>query len=143
MKKLVFLFAALLVLSCSGDDDQNNPFLPNIAVNFQINLDLPQYNNLRFPGGIFVDRTDGRGIRGVIIYNQNDQQFFAYELSDPNISPSDCSALKVEGTRASSNCGNENLYEIASFGQQIRGEGGNPLLAYRVTKNGNTLNVSN
>ncbi len=144
MKKTIFLLITLLVCSCSGDDDnRNNPFLPNVNFSFQINLNLPQYVNLRVPGGVFVDRTDGRGIKGVIVYNQNDDQFFAYELSDPNISPSDCSALIVEGTRASSDCGNENIYEIASFGQQIKGEGGNPLLGYRITKDGNSLSISN
>jgi len=145
MKKIVFLVCFALILSCSGDDNQNNPFLPNVSINFQINLNLPQFNSLRFPGGVFVDRTAGRGIKGVIIYNQNDQQFFAYELSDPNVSPSlACSTLMVEGTRASSNCdGNERIYEIASFGQQIQGEGGFGLLPYRIRKVGNTLSITN
>lgn len=144
MKKIAFLLGLILITSCSSDDgNQNNPNLPNVRFTAQINLNLPQFVNLRFPGGIEVDRTDGRGIRGLILYNQNDQQFFAYELSDPNIPPSDCSALSVEGTRAVSNCGNENMYEITSFGQQIQGEGGRPLLSYRVEKNGNTLIISN
>ncbi len=145
MKKIVFLMFFVLILSCSSDDRQNNPFLPNVAVNFQINLNLPQYNNLNFPGGIFVDRTDGRGIKGVIIYNQDGTQFFAYELSDPNLDPSlSCSTLTVEGSRASSDCnGDENIYEITSFGQQIKGEGGFTLLAYRIRKDGNVLTVTN
>jgi len=134
-----------LILSCKGDDDVNNPFLPNVSVNFQINLNLPQFNNLKFPGGIFVDRTRGRGIKGVIIYNQDDRQFFAYELSDPNLNPSlECSTLTVEGARASSNCeSGENIYAITSFGQQIKGNGGFPLLPYRIEKNGNILIITN
>ena len=147
MKKLLFLLLIILISSsCNSDDNnQNNPNLPSVPVNFKINLNLPQYVGLRFPGGIFEDRTAGRGIKGVVIYNQDDQQFFAYELSDPNLNPSlPCSNLDVNGTRASSNCdGNENIYEIASFGQQIKGEGGLPLLAYRAVKEGNTIFVSN
>jgi len=144
MRKTIFLLIILLACACKSDDDnRNNPFLPDVTFSFQINLNLPQYVNLRVPGGVFVDRVEGRGIKGIIIYNQNNDQFFAYELSDPNIIPSDCSALVVEGTRASSDCGNENTYEIASFGQQIKGEGGNPLLGYRITKDGNTLSISN
>ncbi len=144
MKKAIFLLLIILISSCKSDDDnQNNTNLPRVNVNFEINLNLPQYESLNFPGGIFVDRTAGRGIRGVIVYNQNDQQFFAYELSDPNIVPSDCSALEVTGTRASSNCGNENIYEITSLGQQVRGEGGFPLLPYRISKQGNTLFITN
>lgn len=145
MKKIVFLMFLTLILSCSSDDGPNNPFLPSVPVNFTINLNLPQYNNLNFPGGIFVDRTDGRGIKGVIIYNRDDQQFFAYELSDPNLDPNlSCSTLTVQGSRASSNCdGNENIYEITSFGQQVQGEGGFPLLAYRIRRDGNVLSVTN
>ncbi|MEW7289856.1 hypothetical protein [Aquimarina sp. 2304DJ70-9] len=144
MKKAIFLLLILLISSCKDDDTiQANPFLPNVGVNFSLNLNLPQYNSLKFPGGVFVDRTDGRGIRGVIIYNLNDDQFFAYELSDPNIVPSDCSALGVVGTIASSECGNDNTYDIASFGQQIKGEGGLPLFPYRAVKTGNTISVSN
>jgi len=145
MKKILFLVSFALIISCSGDDDQNNPFLPNVSVNFQINLNLPQFNNLKFPGGILVDRTDGRGIKGVIIYNQDDRQFFAYELNDPNVSPSlACSTLTVEGTRASSTCdGNERVYEIASLGQLVQGEGEFPLLQYRIRRDGNVLTISN
>ncbi len=144
MKKAFFLLLLILISSCSDDDNnQTNPNLPNVGVNFSINLNLPQYNNLKFPGGIFVERTDGRGIRGVILYNLNDQQFFAYELSDPNIPPSACSALTVDKTRASSNCGNENIYDIASFGLQIQGTGGYPLLSYKAIKQGNNLIITN
>ncbi|KAA1243765.1 hypothetical protein [Aquimarina sp. RZ0] len=146
MKKFIYtLLIIVFSLSCSSDDTRtDNPFLPNVQVNFQINLNLPQYTALKFPGGVFVDQTDGRGIKGVIIYNANNEQFFAYELSDPNVEASrSCSALKVNGTRASSNCGNDNQYEISSFGQQISGEGNFPLLAYRAVKQGNTISITN
>ncbi|MBQ0734604.1 hypothetical protein [Aquimarina celericrescens] len=145
MKKILFLVCFILILSCSSDDGERNTFLPNVSFNFQINLNLPEYVNLRVPGGIFVDRTAGRGIKGVIIYNQNDQQFFAYELSDPNLDPNlECSTLSGTGTRFSSTCdGKENIYDVAAFGQQIKGEGGFPLLGYRAVKEGNTVFVSN
>lgn len=144
MKKTLFIALLMVLVSCKNDDDIiNNPNLPVVGVNFQINLTLPQYNSLNFPGGIFVDRTDGRGIKGIIVYNLNDQQYFAYELSDPNIPPSGCSALLIEGTRASSNCDNDNVYDIASFGQRISGEGNYPLYAYRIRKEGNILSINN
>ncbi len=145
MKKIVFLIGITLIFSCSSDDGPNNPFLPSVFVDFQINLNLPIYDPLEFPGGIFVERTAGRGIKGVIIYNQDGNQFFAYELSDPNLDPNlPCSTLTVTGSRASSDCdGNENIYEITSLGQQVKGEGGFPLLQYRIRRDGNTLTVTN
>lgn len=131
------------MVSCSSDDTKSkNSFLPNINVNFQINLNLPEYNNLKFPGGVYEDKTEGRGIKGVVIYNINDQQYSAFELSDPNILPSECSALRIEGVEAYSNCGNDNVYEIIN-GQQIKGTGGYPLLRYQIRKEGNTLFITN
>ncbi|TPN87560.1 hypothetical protein [Aquimarina algicola] len=144
MKNILLIMSLFLVVACSSDDNnQRNPNLPNQSFTVQINLDLPQYVELRAPGGITVDRANGRGIRGLIIYRQNIDQFFAYELSDPNIPLSDCSALDVQATRALSNCGNDNEYDIPSFGQQVKGEGGLPLLSYSVSRNGNNLTISN
>ncbi len=145
MKKIIFILGIFLIFSCGSDDaNQDNPFLPDVSFSFQLNLNLPQYVNLRVPGGIFVDRTSGRGIKGVIVYRLNTDQFFAYELSDPNQNPTlACSTLTVQGTRASSDCGTENIYEIASFGQLIKGEGSYPLFPYRVTFDGESVFVSN
>lgn len=140
--KIKFLFISLLLIciSCSDDDQRNqNPFINPIGFNYSVNLNLPQFNSLNFPGNSEV--ITNIGIKGVIIYNVNDTLFTAFELSDPNIAPSDCSALKINGIRAESNCGNDNAYDIIT-GQLIEGEGEYPLFAYRITKNGTTLNIS-
>jgi len=144
MKKIIVLVCfTLLIISCSNDDGRsNNPNLPSISFNHTINLDLPQFNELKFPGNSDVLRIDGVGIKGVIIYNLDNTLYSAFELSDPNIIPSSCSALNVNGIRAESNCGNDNAYEIVN-GQQLEGEGGFPLLRYRITREGNTLFLSN
>ncbi|MDY8135019.1 hypothetical protein [Aquimarina sp. 2201CG5-10] len=143
MKRLAFLiFSLLTLISCDSDDRVNNSFLPNVAVNFEINLNLPEYDNLDFPGGHFVETTAGRGIRGVILYNVNDQQFTAFELSDPNHSPSSCSSQSVDGIISTCNCNDGNSYNIVT-GQQTAGEGQFGLKSYRVQKQGNTLFISN
>ena len=144
MKKiLVFILISTLIFSCSSDDSRtDNPNLPSVPVNFTINLNLPQFNELNFPGNGLVITTDGVGIRGIIVYNINDALYSAFELSDPNIPPSDCSALNVSGITAESNCGNENVYNIVT-GQQLEGEGGFPLLRYNIVRDGNTLFISN
>jgi len=145
MKKIIALMLiSILMLSCSSDDDNrsNNPNLPRVNVNLTINLNLPEFNELNFPGNSEVITTDGVGIRGIIIYNINDTLYSAFELSDPNIPPSECSALSVNGIRAESNCGNDNAYEIIN-GQQTDGEGGFPLLRYSIVREGNSLIISN
>ncbi|WP_299259666.1 hypothetical protein [uncultured Aquimarina sp.] len=145
MKKIIVLICfSISILSCSSDDNRiNNPNLPSIGFNFTVNLDLPEFNELKFPGNAKVITTGGVGIKGVIVYNINDTLYSAFELSDPNITPSSCSALNVTGVIASSNCGNDNEYQIASFGQQSSGEGGFPLLAYQIRREGNILVISN
>ncbi|MDH7446050.1 hypothetical protein [Aquimarina sp. 2201CG14-23] len=144
MKKIAILFfISLLTFSCSSDDSRNNnPNLPSIGFNHTINLDLPQFNSLDFPNNSEVITTDGVGIKGVIIFNVDNTLYSAFELSDPNIAPSSCSALSVNGIRAESNCGNDNAYEIIN-GQQLEGEGGYPLLRYQIRREGNTLFISN
>ncbi|MFD2563251.1 hypothetical protein [Aquimarina rubra] len=144
MKKIIVIVClSLFMLSCSSDDGRsNNPNLPSISFNHTVNLDLPQFNSLKFPGNFEVIRIEGVGIKGVIVYNVDNTLYSAFELSDPNIPPSDCSALSVTGIRAESNCGNDNAYEIVS-GQQLEGEGGYPLLRYQVRREGNILAISN
>ncbi len=144
MKKiLAFALITILCSSCDSDDDNsNNPNLPSVRFNLEVNLNLPQFNSLEFPGNSEVITTDGVGVKGVIIYNIDNSLFSAFELSDPNIPPSSCSALKINGINAESDCGNDNVYEIIN-GQQLEGEGGFPLLRYQIRKQGNLLLVSN
>ncbi|SEK90718.1 hypothetical protein SAMN04487910_1442 [Aquimarina amphilecti] len=144
MKKIILVvFISVFILSCSSDDGRsNNPNLPSIGFNHTVNLDLPQFNSLKFPGNFELIRIEGVGIKGVVIYNIDNTLYSAFELSDPNIIPSSCSALSVTGIRAESNCGNDNAYEIIN-GQQLEGEGGFPLLRYQIRRDGNILVVSN
>ena len=79
------------LLGCGEDDDtlrQYNPYLIDPQVNTTINLNLPQYNDLNFPGGSSI--ITSQGIRGIVVYRLNEDLFTAFELSDPNHIPSEC-----------------------------------------------------
>ncbi len=144
-KRIVsFIIITLAILSCSSSDDSTNanPFLSPINFSFEVNLNLPQYSSLEFSGNHIVDRAAGRGIQGVVIYNFNGDLFSVFELSDPNIRPSECSILEIDGIEASAACGNENVYNIVT-GQRVRGDGEFPLLRYRVQREGDVLLISN
>lgn len=143
MKKTIFLVSTLLILSCSSDDNgDNNQFLPPSSINYQINLNLPQYNNLKFPGNHFIDRTENGSIKGVIIYNIDNTQYSAFELSDPNHTPKTCSTQSVEGITSTCDCDDGNSYNIVT-GQQTSGDGQFGLRRYRIRRDGNTLSVTN
>lgn len=142
MKQFFALFLLIFTfLGCSSDDDlRRNPYLPHLNFSVNFDLSLPEYNQLNFPGNKFVTRN--YGINGIVIFNLNNDQYMAFELTDPNHVPQPCSSLSVEGTEAVCSCGDGNKYTIIT-GQQIAGEGEYSLKPYRVERVGNVLRVSN
>ena len=144
MKRLLILsLLVMLVNSCKDDDQIENPFLPDITVDLRLNLNLPQYSKLKFPGNSEVVDTEGIGIRGIVVYSINETLFTAYDLSDPNHSPNSCSKQIIEGTTVTCPCDDDdNSYTIIS-GQPLTGGGSYGLKAYRVRLEGNTLFISN
>ncbi|MFZ0488730.1 MAG: hypothetical protein WBV11_01675 [Salegentibacter sp.] len=142
MKKYLFmLLIAVLFAGCSANDENriNNPNLIDLNIRYQINLDLPEYNNLLYPGNSYV--THSQGIKGIVVYNINNSQYTAYELSDPNHPPSDCSTMTVHGITATCSCeGNE--YNIVT-GEQTKGTGEYTMKAYRIERRGNILEIYN
>jgi hypothetical protein len=142
MKKIFGVFILIFALnSCSGSDDSfnRNPNLPDLNFRFQINLSLPEYSDLQFPGNSYA--TYLYGVKGVVIYNINNDQFVAFELSDPNHPPSSCSAMRVNGVIASCEC-DINTYNVIT-GQQSEGDGTYSMKPYRVERSGNSLQIYN
>lgn len=143
IKKISFslLFVAILS-SCTADDNEriNNPYLINTSFILDLNLNLPEYNSLNFPGNSYA--TYNYGINGVVVYNINNSQYTAFELSDPNHALADCSSMSVSGIIVTCNCDDENSYNILT-GEITEGSGQYSLKPYRVRKSGNVLQVSN
>ncbi|HKJ48592.1 MAG TPA: hypothetical protein VJ973_05855, partial [Christiangramia sp.] len=129
-KTLLILSIFSLLMACSGSDDsyRNNPNLPNVNFRFQLNLNLPEYNDLQFPGNSYA--TYNHGVRGVVIYNINSQQYAAFELSDPNHPPNSCSGMTVNGVIASCGC-DDNEYNVIT-GELVDGDGEYTMRPYRV-----------
>ena len=50
-KKHLILIGLFLALSCGKNDLERNPYFLDLTFSLPINLNLPQYDNLRFPGG--------------------------------------------------------------------------------------------
>ena len=140
--KVLILCLAFLALSCEPDDDnrQRNPNLVDVNFRHQLNLDLPEYNDLRYPGNSFV--TYNYGVRGIVVYNINNSQYSAFELSDPNHPPSQCSAMAVEGILATCRCDDGNSYNIIT-GEPSEGELRYGMKPYRVERRGNMIEIYN
>lgn len=142
LKILILSQVIFLLSACSQDDEirYNNPNLPNESFQLNLNLGLPEYNNLNFPGNSYV--TYNYGINGVVVYNINNTQYTAFELSDPNHPLRDCSRMTVQGIIATCNCEDGNAYNILT-GEISNGTGQYPLRPYRVRKSANTLEIFN
>jgi len=145
MKKIVFLlFISITVLSCNSDDGNNNssdnPFLTIPPVNLNLNLNLPEYNDLNFPGNSVI--IPSQGIRGIVVYNVNNSLYTAFELSDPNHSPNSCSKMLIEGIVATCQCDDENRYDIVT-GQHQSDQSRYPMQQYRTERAGDVVHVFN
>src|SRR5210317_1324237 len=101
---LIILLLLLTVFSCKKEDQINvdNPYLIDPLVSMTLNLNLPEYNPLKFPGNSII--INQQGIKGIVIYNVNNDLYTAFELSDPNHTPNECSRMTIEGIIASCPC---------------------------------------
>ncbi|MBW2937023.1 hypothetical protein KXJ69_02835 [Aureisphaera sp. CAU 1614] len=145
MNKLVlFLLIGIFILGCNKKNDDpvndNNPFLTPPIVNINLNLNLPQYNPLRFPGNSII--LTQQGIKGIVVYNVNNDLYTAFDLTDPNHIPSACSKMTLEGIVASCTCGDDNSYDIVT-GQSQSDQEDYPMLQYRINRSGDNITVTN
>ena len=137
MKKYSFFFLLLVVLnSCSEQVVRNNnPNLPNYTVLIDINLNLPEYSNLKFVSNSVL--IPARGIRGVVVFNTG-SGYNAFDAACPNQALSSCSTMTIKGINLLCACDNE---EYSLFTGQ--GKLKYPLKQYRVEVNGDVLRVIN
>ena len=145
------LFLSLIILlslgSCKKDENgtinNNNPFLTQPIVNISLSLNLPEYNPLRFPGNSVL--INNRGLKGIVVYNVNNNLYTAFDLTDPNHIPNSCSRMDVVGVVATCPCPSENgsnKYDIVT-GQHQSDENAYPMQQYRIVRNGDVITISN
>lgn len=143
-KEIICLMAFICLSGCGTDDSNrintNNPYLNTPLVNLSLNLNLPQYNLLKYPGNYLV--LSNQGLKGVVVYNVNNSLYTAFDLADPNHTPSSCSMMTLQGVIAQCACNDNNSYDIVT-GQHQNDPQTYPMLAYRITRSGDNLNITN
>ena len=137
MKKYSFFFLIVpFLFSCSNSDFSNtNPFVPNYTFAIDLNMNLPEYSNLKFvSNAVFVP---GIGARGVIVFNTG-SGYNAFDAACPNQAISACSTMTINEIYAVCGCDSKeyNLFTGQSDLQY-------PMKQYRVQVNGTTLRVYN
>ena len=75
MTRKIALLAVLMCtfFACGKGGD----VIPNVAVNFQANINDPRLAALHSPGGTVIN--DGYGVAGLILYREADQSYVAYD----------------------------------------------------------------
>lgn len=132
MKRIfsIVMLAAIVFTGCSKDDDNRNinPHLPNYNFSMNIDLELPQYSTLQFPGNAMFANQLG-AINDVIIMNTG-SGFTAFEATCPNQPITECSFMDIQGINAVCPCDEAeySLYSGLAAGKQY------PLKQYRVTE---------
>jgi len=140
---LYFLAFSFIFASCKRNDDQDddNPNLIYPIVNINLNLDLPEYSGLNFPGNSVI--LEQLGVRGVAVYNVNNDLYTAFDLADPNHLPNSCSTMDLEGIIASCPCTTDsNTYDIVT-GQHQSQPSTYPMQRYNAVRTGNAVRISN
>ena len=140
MKQLLFLCIIICTfLTCSdSDSDPNCNFLFDTKVAHELNMNLPQYNDLNFISNSVYVPNIGNG--GVIVTNSG-TGFLAWDAADPNHTFSQCSILSIEGLEASCNCPDANKYSLIT-GQSLETQLTCTLKTYRVEQSGSSLLIT-
>ncbi len=139
---LSVIILSIILLSCSNNnnEDENCRFLLDIGVSEVINLNLPQYSQLKFAGNSVYIPNAGNG--GILVASTG-ADFFAWDAADPNHIPSVCSILVNSGLNATCGCADKNEYSLVNGLPLNNNTLRCGLRNYRVQQSGNTLLISN
>lgn len=143
INKLIAFLIVFAIISCSKNDEKlnRNPYLTNPVVSLNLNLNLPEYNPLKFPGSYVIAP---QGIKGIVVYCVSENYYVAFDLTDPNHVPNGCSRMEIEGIVASCPCENDdNEYYIVSGQHIAEPDTKYPMQQYRAERNGNSIVISN
>ena len=141
MKQVNLLYFILFLLFVGCAKDINNSrcnFLLDLDIYYEINLNLPQYNELNFISNSVYIPNIGNG--GIIVVNSG-TGFLAWDAADPNHANLPCSILSINGLEATSSCAEQNTYSLIT-GQSVGVALTCSLKPYRVEVNGNILIIT-
>ncbi|WP_036380359.1 hypothetical protein [Muricauda sp. MAR_2010_75] len=137
----------VLIISCSSDSTNRNPYLQEVGFRFDLNLNLPLYNGLNNIGNPVYVGNNGVGTRGAFVMRAglSGSQFVAWEASCPNHTPNNCSTMTIDGQNVVCDCEGYtyNLFTGQQLDRPDDGKRYYDLLFYRATQSGNTVTISN
>ncbi|WP_276388706.1 hypothetical protein [Eudoraea chungangensis] len=145
MKRLLYAFSLILILACSNDEGNRNPYIQEVGFRFEMNLNLPLYSPLTNIGNAIYVGNQGVGVRGAFVMKSGFDQYIAWEASCPNHPPNNCSTMDLNGQTVTCSCeGYEyNLFNGQQANRPDDGQQYYDLLFYQTSFNNNTVVISN
>lgn len=145
LNKFLVLFLFYTVCSCESTTPIQNPFLPKVSFDVQLDLNLPLYSPLQNTGNSITLPNNLGGIKGIHITNVGFSTFRAFEVSCPNHTPSSCSSTELQGSQVNCQCEDQLSYSVFT-GQLLNRQGSETLFdltEYQVRIEGSTLYIFN
>ncbi|MGY8988731.1 MAG: hypothetical protein ACKVJA_00545 [Flavobacteriales bacterium] len=137
MKKIIILVVSMLFLSSCMD---SNDYIQDVYVNIEIPVNQPEYSNLDAIGNsIFITG----GVRGIIIYHSNVNDYRAFDRNCSFEPSTQCSYIdSINSTIASCNCCSSKFL-IDQNGMTANGPALLPLKEYYTSLSGGILKIKN
>jgi len=139
--KIVILFLLSATFSFVGCNKEEPEIVPNVYVNYEININEPAYINLTVPLGAVKISNIGYNGNGVIVFRKDDSEILAFDATCPQHMDYNSSVRLDEngsGTATCPHCGTK--YYLFNYGYPSSGY---RLKEYNVTFYGNYVKISN
>jgi nitrite reductase/ring-hydroxylating ferredoxin subunit len=149
-KIIIFLITVLTAVSLNSCKKSKYDVIPDVYVDFYINLNDPEFFDLNAPMNykIITSKTNNWGSNsggyndnGIIVYRLTDE-FYAYDRTCPHDFAVNSKSIKlnIDGIYAvCPECGT--TYALPSFGTPASGIGRYPLKNYKTSFNGQIVHV--
>lgn len=140
MKKiLIYLTGLFLLVGCEADlSDDAIPWQPFDVI--QLNLNLPEYVNLKMEG-THMELNEG-GVRGIILYHHSGSTYMAYERNCSYQPNSACATVGIDHSKLFMLCACCNSTFDFATGFPTSGIAWRPLRQYETSLNGSTLTIT-
>lgn len=145
------MFFPLILSFLASDCDKGNTYhgIPDVYVNFYVNLNLPVYTNLNVIGGYYI--FENEGYKGLLLYHAPDENFYALEMACPFHPLDSCAVVTPDLTGVFLRCGHYEGNDFFSccgsnydmYGNVLKGPGLYPLKRYKTQRNGDEVYVFN
>lgn len=133
------LFVVLLIFISGCEEDAPPTKIPFVFVDFTINLNLQEYIPLLTDGGYVLDN---RGYKGIIIYRQSEDKYYAIERACTYNPTEPCEIVSVDQSGfflIDKCCGSTFDFQ----GNPTGSPANQPLLLYDTYLDNNFLTISN